>query len=194
MDTTHEGRGARDHTGQHRSNAQGAAREDGGDADARYAHIPGWGADLDHRNRPAYPMERTPPRLEGVRWTRPEDQPLNMKVYHSVERPGLTPLFGTSAPPSALSGKVRDAAYRISENDIRHWLLLMLADRINTFEGIGSDLMSGRVPNVLGEMGIKAEWRHNKAGLARKVAIASLVAGSAYLLLRRRRGGAREWD
>jgi hypothetical protein len=29
----------------------------------RHAHIIGWGADLDHANRPAYPMERTPPRL-----------------------------------------------------------------------------------------------------------------------------------
>lgn len=27
------------------------------------ADIPGWGADLDHANRPAYPMERMPPRL-----------------------------------------------------------------------------------------------------------------------------------
>ena len=32
-------------------------------------HIKGWGADLDHKNRPAVPMERTPPRLEGApRW------------------------------------------------------------------------------------------------------------------------------
>ena len=85
-----------------------------------------------------------------------------MKVYHSVERPGLTPIFGTRLPPTGLSGKLRDVAYQISENDIRHWQLLMLADRVNMVEGIGSDLMNGRVPNILAEMGIKAEWQHNK--------------------------------
>lgn len=170
----------RDHSGQNR--IAPTAQETAGN----HEHIFGWGADLDHKNRPAYPMERTPPRLEGVRWTRPEDQPLNMKVYHSVERPGITPIFGTSTPPSGLSGKLRDLAYNISENDIRHWLMLMLADRVNMVEGIGADLMQGRVPNLLAEMGIKSEWQHNKAGLAKKVAIASLIAGTAYLMLRRK--------
>ncbi len=180
METSNDIAPERDHSGQNRI-APTAQESEG-----KYAHIHGWGADLDHKNRPAYPMERTPPRLEGVRWTRPEDQPLSMKVYHSVERPGITPIFGTSTPPSGLSGKLRDRAYDISENDIRHWLLLMLADRVNMVEGIGADLMQGRVPNLLAEMGIKAEWRHNKAGLAKKVAIASLLAGTAYLMLRRK--------
>ena len=183
MKATNVSDAGRDHNGHHRPPGQNAGS---GDAAERYAHIPGWGADLDHRDRPAYPMERTPPRLEGVRWTRPEDQPLTMKVYHSVERPGITPIFGTSAPPSGLSGKLRGAAYRISENDIRHWLLLMLADRVNTVEGIGSDLMRGKVPNVLAEMGIAAEWRHNKAGLARKAAVVAVLGGTMYLLLRQR--------
>ena len=35
------------------------------------SHIQGWGADLDHKDRPGYPMERTPPRLEGVHWDQP---------------------------------------------------------------------------------------------------------------------------
>ena len=53
-------------------------------------------------------------------------------------------------------------------------------------EGIGSDLLQGRVPNILAEMGIKAEWQHNKKGLLTKVAIASALAGTAYLLLKNR--------
>lgn len=187
MDPTKDTPAERDHSGQNRIAPSKEENE------GNFAHIQGWGADLDHENRPAYPMERTPPRLEGVRWTRPEDQPLNMKVYHSVERPGITPIFGTSTPPTGLSGKLRDVAYNISENDIRHWLLLMLADRVNTFEGLGADLMQGRVPNVLAEMGIKSECQHNKAGLVRKVAIASLVTGTAYLLLRRKQRRA-DWD
>jgi len=149
-----------------------------------YAHIPGWGADLDHNNRPAYPMERTPPRLENVHWTHPEQQPINVKVYHSTERPGITPVFGTSTPPTGLSGKIRSGAYKLSENDIRHWLLLFLADRINVVEGLGQDLKNGYVPNVFAEMGIRSELRHNPAGLARKVLIVSAVVGAAYFLLR----------
>lgn len=168
----------RDTSGQHPPGPTAPQRD--------FSHIQGWGADLDHKNRPAYPMERTPPRLEGVHWDRPEDQPIRMKVYHSTERPGVTPVFGTSTPPSGLSGKIRDVAYKLSENDIRHWLLLLLADRVNMFEGIGEDLMHGHIPNVLGEMGIRAEFRHNRAGLARKVAVTAAIVGIGVYLYRRR--------
>lgn len=154
-------------------------------------NLPGWGADLDHADRPAYPMERTPARLDGVHWTTPEDQPLTMKVYHSVERPGVTPLYGTSAPPTGLSGRLRGAAYKLSENDIRHWLLLLLADRVNVVEGVAGDLRQGRVPNIFAEMGIRSEWRYNRAGLVRKVVVASAVAGAGYWLIRRRSGSQR---
>ena len=65
-------------------------------------------------------------------------------------------------------------------------MLLLLADRINVVEGISEDLMSGHIPNVLGEMGIKAEWQHNPAGLVRKAAIATAVASIGYYLLKRR--------
>jgi len=168
----------RDHSGQHRR-ANSLDEKD-------YAHIPGWGVDLARENRPAYPMERTPPRLEGASTERPQDQPLNVQVFHSIERPGVTPLFGSSAPPSGLSGKLRGAAYKLSENDIRHWLMLQMADRVNVIEGIGQDLGQGRVPNIFAEMGIRAEWQHNKAGLVRKVVVASAVAGLACYLLKRR--------
>ena len=150
--------------------------------------IQGWGADLDRKNRPGVPMERTPPRfLEGKHWDQPEQQKQDIEVFVSPERPGITPVFGTSVPPKGLSGLIRRYAYKLTENDIRHFMLLLLADRVNVVEGIGQDLRRGHVPNVLAEMGIKAEWRHNKAGLARKVAIAGAVTGVAYYLLRRRR-------
>jgi hypothetical protein len=151
------------------------------------SHIKGWGVDLDHKNRPAYPKERTPPRLENVHWHHPENQPVTVEVFHSVERPGLTPVFGTSSPPSGLSGRMRAVAYKLSENDIRHWLLLLLADRVNVVEGLIQDLSRGRVPNIFAEMGIKAEFRHNRAGLVRKAVVASAVVGIGYYLLRRRR-------
>ena len=173
----------RDHSGTAQRPARAGA--------ASHAHIQGWGADLDRANRPAYPMERTPPRLEGLHWDEVEDQPLRVRVFHSAERPGVTPVFGTSAPPSGLSGRLRAAAYRLSENDLRHWLLLMLADRVNVFEGVAQDLRRGHVPNVFGEMGWKAELKHNPAGLAKKAAVASGVVVVAYWLLKRRRGAPR---
>lgn len=150
------------------------------------SHIKGWGADLDRANRPAVPMEHSPPRLDGAPIAPPSQQPQDIEVFVSPERPGITPLFGTSAPPAGLSGMLRRAAYKMTENDVRHFLLLMLADRVNMVEGIGQDLMSGHVPNILAEMGIKAEWQHNKAGLVRKAAVATAVVGVAYYLLKRR--------
>ncbi|AEG91501.1 hypothetical protein [Ramlibacter tataouinensis] len=151
------------------------------------SHIPGWGADLDRANRPAVPMERTPPRLDNVHWDAPAQQQPKVKVYHSIERPGITPVFGTSAPPAGLSGKLRDVAYRFSENDIRHWMILLAADRVNVGEGLLSDLAHGHIPNILGEMGAGAEWRHNRAGFVRKAVVASAAVGLAVYLLRRRR-------
>lgn len=173
----------RDNAGQNRRDPRLKSKEE-------HAHIQGWAADLDHANRPAYPMERTPPRLDNVHWDRPEDQPIRMKVYHSTERQGITPVFGTSSPPSGLSGKIRDVAYAMTENDIRHWLLLLLADRVNMVEGIGEDLMNGHVPNIFAEMGLKSEWKYNRAGLIRKVAVTTAVAGLGYYLLKR---GSPKW-
>ena len=150
-------------------------------------NIKGWGADLDPAVRPAVPMERTPPRLDGVHWERPEQQRRSVKVYHSTERPGLTPVYGTSAPPSGVSGLIRGAAFRFSENDLRHWLMLLFADRVNVVEGILDDLAHGHVPNFFTEMGGPAEWKHNRAGFVRKAFIAGAVVGVLYYANQRRK-------
>ena len=149
-------------------------------------HIQGWGADLDRKDRPGVPMERTPPRFIHQPDSDPQQQQEKVEVLVSSERPGITQVFGTVQPPSGLSGMIRRAAFKASENDLRHWLLLLLADRVNVVEGIADDLARGHVPNVLGEMGIKAELKHNPAGLAKKVAIAAAVVGTAVYLINRR--------
>jgi hypothetical protein len=152
------------------------------------AGIQGWGADLDPAARPAVPMERTPPRFVQPHWDAPEQQPRTVKVFHSTERPGLTPVFGTSVPPSGLSGLIRAGAFRFSENDLRHWGLLLFADRVNVLEGLLDDIAHGHVPNLFTEMGGPAEWRHNRSGLVRKAVIAAAVAGLLlYANSRRRR-------
>jgi hypothetical protein len=121
----------------------------------------------------------------------PEGQPVQqaqtVEVFCSPERPGITPLFGTAQPPKWLSGAIRRLAYKLPENDLRHWLMLIAADRVNMVEGVVEDLMQGHLPNVLGEMGIRAEMRHNPAGLVRKALITTTVVGAAVMLLQRRR-------
>lgn len=149
--------------------------------------IQGWGADLDPAARPAVPMERTPPRFIQPHHEQPEQQPVTVKVYHSTERPGLTPVYGTSAPPSGVSGLIRKGAYRFSENDLRRWLMLLFADRVNVVEGIIDDLAHGHVPNLFTEMGGPAEWRYNRKGFIRKAVIAGAVLGVVLYLNERRR-------
>ena len=148
---------------------------------------PGWGADLRREDRPADPKDRRPARAQGAHWDVPEQQTQTVPVLCSVERPGITPVFGSSQPPRGLSGWLRRRAFRFSENDLRHWLLLLFADRLNVGEGLVSDLASGRVPNVPAEMGIRAAWQHNPAGVVRKVGLAAGVLAVLYLASRRRR-------
>jgi hypothetical protein len=149
-------------------------------------HIEGWGADLDRRDRPADPMERQPPRLEAQTLEPPVQQAQDSRVFHSIERPGLTPVFGTTVPPSGVSGAMRRVAFRYSENDLRHWLLLLLADRVNMVEGLASDLAHGHVPNIYREMGGRAELRHNPRGAVKKAVVLAAVAGIGYWAWRRR--------
>lgn len=157
-------------------------------------HIQGWGADLDRKDRPGVPMERTPPRFIHQPPRDPEQQPEKIEVLVSPERPGITPLFGTGQPPSGLSGMIRRLAFKSTENDIRHWLLLLLADRVNVVEGVAEDLARGHVPNILGEMGIKAEMKHNPAGLAKKALVTGAVLGAAWYLLSRKDRDADRYD
>jgi len=160
------------------------AKPDAGDAKvpAKHAHIKGWGADLDHANRPAYPMERMPARLDGAHSHPPRQQARSVEILQSIERPSITPLFGTPNPPSGLSGMVRRVAFKYSESDLRHWLLLLFADRVNMVEGLGEDLKRGKIPNIFAEMGLKSEFKYNRDAAVRKVVIASVVAGIGVLL------------
>ena len=148
--------------------------------------IPGWGSDLDRKNRPAVPMERRPARLEHAHDHALSPQPLTVEVLHSSERPGITPLFGSPTPPRGASGWIRRAAFGYSENDLRHWLMLLFADRVDVVEGLVSDLAHGHVPRLYAETGGRAELRHNPAAAARKAATLAAVVGVGYLLWKRR--------
>lgn len=161
------------------------------DTPQRYAHIKGWGADLDPADRPGYPMERTPPRLEPSTWATADKQPQRVEVLQSNERPDMTAVFGTGQPPRGVSGSVRRFAFGFSENDLRHWLLLLLADRIDVGEGLVEDLARGHLPRIYSEMGGKAELKYNPAGAAKKALVVAAVLGTTYAVIRSRRAGSR---
>ncbi len=153
-----------------------------------YSHIKGWGVDADPKNDPTYPMKhRTNGEHEGYRWERPSQQPLTVEVLHSNERPNVTSVFGTSTPPSGLSGVIRRLAFRYSESSYDHWLPLMLADRVSVVEGVLGDLKQGHVPNVFAERGWKAEWDHNRTGLVQRILVRAVLVFAAVAYFRSRR-------
>lgn len=150
--------------------------------------IPGWGIDADPRNDPTYPMRHVDQQQgRGLHWVRPVQQHPTVEILQSIEYNRLPAVVGTSTPPSGLSGVIRRHAFRRSESDWWHWLLLLGADRINMVEGIVEDLAGGRVPNIPGEMGLRAEWQHNKKGLAAKIGVGLMISTVLLSAIRDRR-------
>ena len=150
------------------------------------SQIKGWGVDANPQNDPTYPMKkRNNGEHAGYSWERPPQQPINAEVLHSNERPNVSATFGTSTPPSGLSGMLRRAAFKYSESSYGHWLPLMLADRINVVEGVLDDLTHGHIPNIFDELGWKAEWKHNRKNLVMGILTGAVVASTTVVYLRR---------
>jgi len=150
-----------------------------------YSHIKGWGIDADPKNDPTYPMKnRTDAEQTGYSWDRPSLQPVNTEILHSIERPNISAVFGTSTPPSGLSGMLRRFAFKYSESSYGHWLPLLLADRVNVVEGVLDDLKNGHVPNIFAEKGMKAEWQHNRLGVIQKIAVAAVLTAGVIAYVR----------
>jgi hypothetical protein len=141
------------------------------DIDGLRARIPGWGADLDPHDRPAVPKMKYDPQATGAHWRFPARQPENWPRERSIEHQFLTPVFGTSTPPRALSGVIRRFAYRkYSEGRAAHWLLLIAADRVDAVESHLRSFGTLRPDNPLTETGIHSEFTHHglKSRLGRK--------------------------
>ncbi len=152
------------------------------------ATVNGWGVDADPRNDPTYPQrDRSADDGPGMTWERPALQRPDVEVLRSIEHNRLPAVVGTSTPPAGLSGVMRRVAFRYSESDWTHWLMLLGADRVNAVEGVLSDLARGRVPNIPAEMGIRSAWRHDRQAMMTKTAIAVAVSALAVAVLRRGR-------
>src|SRR5690606_16442040 len=118
----------------------------------RLSHIKGWGIDADPKNEPTYPMKKyTGDDHKRLDWERPTQQKVNIEILHSIERPTVSAVFGTSVPLRGLSGRIRRMAFHFSESQYRHWLPLLIADRVDVVEGMIEDLRNGHVPNSFKE-------------------------------------------
>jgi hypothetical protein len=151
------------------------------------SRIPGWGADLELEKRPGY--WDTQSRLEsGIRFNNIEQQVPHVKINKSIERPTITPVFGTVNPPRLVSGLMRNYAYaKHSEGMIRHWLWLMAADRVDMVEHLITDALQGKLPNLYKEMGLASEWKYNRENFVKKLAVGGvgvLALTAAALLLK----------
>lgn len=124
--------------------------------------IPGWGVDLDPKDRPAVPKERFNPGGTGAHWDFPERQPERWPRERTTEHKFLTPVFGTACPPKGLSGRIRRHAYRnYSEGQLTHWLLLVLGDRVDVLESRATAILQGRPDNPIAEAGLRSEVRRH---------------------------------
>ena len=91
---------------------------------------PASGIDQDPARRPGVSAEKPPhsqPHARNVAQVRQDGRPTDAGQAR-------TPVFGTAQPPRGLSGRLRSAAYAIPEHYARHWLLLILADRVDVLE------------------------------------------------------------
>jgi hypothetical protein len=131
-------------------------------SDQLRARIPGWGVDLNPKDRPSVPRERFDPDLSGAHWDFPEKQPEKWPRERSIEHKFLTPVFGTSCAPKGVSGMMRKYAYRrFSEGRAAHWLILMAADRVDSLGSHFQSLLTLRPDNPITETGVLSEFTHH---------------------------------
>lgn len=149
--------------------------------------IPGWGMDADPENDPTYPMKHSNGAdHERLNYEKAPQQPEDIEIFHSIERPGVTRVFGTSTPPSGLSGAIRRYAYKYSEATATHWMTLILADRIDVIQGKLNDIKQGVIPNPWIERGWRAEWKHNREAFIGKAVTTALIITLGITLLSRK--------
>jgi hypothetical protein len=97
--------------------------------------------------------------------------------------PDLTAVFGTACPPRGLSGALRNLAFEYSEGTARHWLTLLLADRVDVLESAAAAVLKGNPDNFIAEKGWIARLTGGDEKRRRRLKIAAGMA--AFLVVRR---------
>lgn len=125
-----------------------------GQGKERFSHIKGWGVDLDGANRPGIPRELNQENVLSPnhhRAIRSKQKP-GPNVNLTLERSEITPVMGNARSPELVSQFIRKAAFTFSEDSLRHWMLLLMADRLNMMEGWIEDILKGQMPMLLPRM------------------------------------------
>ena len=91
------------------------------------------GADISTDERPGVPMEQPAGRLTPTAPGSIERMKPRRGIVHR-KGAALTPVFGTAQPLHGFSGVLRRMAYSTRETKARHWLTLLLADRVDVLE------------------------------------------------------------
>lgn len=105
-------------------------------------------------DRPGVPREADPGPPDEARAIGSQPGWEDRETLPGRSRP--TPVFGTAQPLRGTSGRLRRLAYGFPEHRARHWMALMLADRVDVLEdrlgtllarplrAVGLDALAGR--------------------------------------------------
>ena len=129
---------------------------------------PDAGVDLDPSRRPGVPRERAPRPWPFTRYP-----PVRMEGEPAVPlhgRPGKTmpPMFSTSVPLQGISGRIRALGYRYPDHKVRHWLLIMAGDRVETAGARLAGLVKMAAPGLLAVAGMRAMGMRRARKLRRR--------------------------
>ena len=85
--------------------------------------------DVNPARRPGVPRLAEPKPWPNSVWPIPRQRGEPAARMLDLEKP----VFGTTLPPHGPAGAIRKAAYRIPDDEPRHWLVLMLGDRVDVW-------------------------------------------------------------
>jgi hypothetical protein len=116
---------------------------------------PGAGVDLDPARRPGVPREREP-----RPWPHTRYPPVRMEGEPAVSlhgRPGkrMPPVFSTALPLRGVSGRIRALGYRYPDHRLRHWLLILAGDRVESAGARITGLARMAAPGLLAVLGMR---------------------------------------
>ena len=93
-----------------------------------------WGVDLDLTRRPGVPMTGLSPKpFPNTRFPPERQEGTSAVPKHGRPNRSMPPVFSTQTPLRGISGAIRAFAYRFPDHYPRHWLLLMLGDRVESW-------------------------------------------------------------
>lgn len=120
--------------------------------------IPGAAADLEPSSRPGVPMETQAQPLAGAR-APITPQHSDVPVFKHSGRKQMPPVYGTAQPPKGLSGLLRKTAYSYPDHQVRHWMVLLLADRVDVWEHRLRRSLPWGLPTVAARLVDGVIWR-----------------------------------